>query len=228
MKIKNRGVAVAASLVAISTLALGACSTEEAADTAKSATSSATSMASEATSAASSAMNKDEAKPAEGSPMGPLCKAYADAHPEGPASLETISKQNVVEALPNIPKLSTLTSALTGKLNPDVNLASVIQDGTWTIFAPTNEAFAKIDAQTLEKLKTDPELLKSILTYHVVDGKADASKVNGEHTTVNGKSLKVTNEGDQWKVNDAGIGCGDIPTENAQVYLIDSVLLPPQ
>lgn len=159
MKINNRSIAAAVSVIAASTLALAACSTEEAADTLDNATSSASSMAAEATSTQSSAMKSEKSTATAGSPQGSLCQAYAESHPDGPASLGVIADQNVVEALPNIPELSTLTSALTGGLNPDVNLASIIEDGTWTIFAPTNEAFEKIDANTLEKLKTDPELL---------------------------------------------------------------------
>ncbi|AZA10906.1 fasciclin domain-containing protein [Corynebacterium gerontici] len=221
MQLKRRPISTAAAVLAAAGLMLGACSTDsnEAESTSTAASSQTTTATSEAASTSTSGAM------AAAAPKGPLCQAYADAHPDGPASLEVISGQNVVEALPNIPELSTLTAALTGELNPDVNLVATIKDGQWTIFAPTNAAFEKLDAATVEKLKTDSDLLSKILTYHVVDGKADVNAVVGEHTTVQGSKLKVT-DGDPMKVNDATIGCGNVPTENAQVYLIDSVLLP--
>lgn len=70
-------------------------------------------------------------------------------------------------------------------------------------------------------------VLTSILTYHVVEGQATPDKALGEHTTLEGKKLTVSGEGDNLKVNDAGIVCGGVTTSNAQVYLIDAVLTPP-
>ena len=99
--------------------------------------------------------------------------------------------------------------------------------GPFTVFAPTDEAFAKIDAATIEKLKTDSALLTSILTYHVVPGQATPAQVVGEHKTVQGATVKVTGTPDSLKVNDAGVVCGGVATTNAQVYLIDTVLMPP-
>ena len=77
------------------------------------------------------------------------------------------------------------------------------------MFAPTDEAFAKVDPATIDKLKTDSELLTSILTYHVVAGPgADPTAVVGDHKTVQGESVKVTGSGQDLKVNDAGVVCG--------------------
>ena len=87
--------------------------------------------------------------------------------------------------------LTTLTSALSGKLNPKVNLVETLNSGL-TVFAPTDDAFAKIDAATLEKLKTDSDLLTSILTYHVVEGPASPAAVVGDHKTMEGGSVAVT------------------------------------
>ena len=76
-------------------------------------------------------------------------------------------------AASNNPMLTTLTSALSGKLNPNVNLVDTLNGNReFTVFAPTDDAFAKIDPATIEKLKTDSDLLTSILTYHVVPGQA--------------------------------------------------------
>ncbi|PRC47201.1 fasciclin, partial [Mycobacterium sp. ITM-2017-0098] len=95
------------------------------------------------------------------------------------------------------------------------------------VFAPTNDAFAKIDAATLETLKTDSDLLTNILTYHVVPGQAAPDGVAGEHTTVQGAPVTVTGAGNDLKVNDAGLVCGGVKTANATVYMIDTVLMPP-
>lgn len=95
------------------------------------------------------------------------------------------------------------------------------------MFAPVDSAFAKIDAGTMDTLKTNSELLSGILTYHVVAGQLDPSQVVGSHPTVNGASLTVTGSGDTLKVNDANVICGGVKTKNATVYLIDSVLMPP-
>ena len=133
----------------------------------------------------------------------------------------------VTVAAANNPMLTTLTSALSGKLNPDVNLIDTLNNGEFTVFAPTDDAFAKVDAATLEKLKTDAPLLKSILTYHVVSGQAGPSQVVGEHKTLQGANVTVTGSGNDLKVADATLYCGGVRTANATVYMIDSVLMPP-
>ena len=91
----------------------------------------------------------------------------------------------------------------------------------------TLDAFAKLDAATIDKLKTDSTLLSSILTYHVVAGQAGPDQVVGTHKTVNGADVTVSGMGDHLMVNNANVVCGGIPTTNATVYLIDTVLLPP-
>jgi uncharacterized surface protein with fasciclin (FAS1) repeats len=139
-----------------------------------------------------------------------------------------MAQDPVAVAASNNPELSTLTSALSGKLNPEVNLVETLNSNPGlTVFAPTNAAFAKLDAATLDKLKVDAPLLKSILTYHVVEGQASPAKVAGDHKTLEGGSVKVTGEGEGLKVNDAGLVCGGVKTANATVYMIDTVLTPP-
>ncbi len=159
--------------------------------------------------------------------VGPGCAAYAEANPSGPASIAGMATVPVATAASNNPELTTLTAALSGQLNPDVNLVETLNNGEYTVFAPTDDAFAKLPPETVEKLKTDKGLLTSILTYHVVEGQATPDKALGEHTTLEGKKLTVSGEGDNLKVNDAGIVCGGVTTSNAQVYLIDAVLTPP-
>ncbi len=160
--------------------------------------------------------------------VGPGCAAYAEANPTGPASVEALASQPVATGASNIPVLTTLTQALSGQLNPDVNLVETLNNGEFTVFAPTDDAFAKIDPATIETLKTDTDLLTSILTYHVVPGQAAPDQVVGEHETVQGGTVTVTGSGDNLQVNDAAVVCGGVKTANATVYLVDTVLMPPQ
>ncbi|WP_231971956.1 fasciclin domain-containing protein [Mycobacterium sp. E3251] len=159
--------------------------------------------------------------------VGPGCSDYAAAHPNGPASVEGMSQVPVAVAASNNPALSTLTSALSGKLNPNVNLVDTLNNGQYTVFAPTDAAFGKLPAQTIDQLKTDSNLLTSILTYHVVPGQLSPARVAGSHKTVQGANVTVTGQGNGLKVNNAGLVCGGVPTANATVYMIDTVLMPP-
>ena len=159
--------------------------------------------------------------------IGTGCAAYAEQVPSGPGSVAGMAQDPVTVAASNNPMLTTLTQALSGQLNPDVNLVDTLNGGEFTVFAPTDEAFAKIDAATLESLKTDSDLLTSILTYHVVPGQAAPDQVAGEHATVQGATLNVTGDGNDLMVNDAGLVCGGVQTANATVYMIDTVLMPP-
>ncbi|MFM9034493.1 MAG: fasciclin domain-containing protein [Mycobacterium sp.] len=159
--------------------------------------------------------------------VGPGCTGYAQQVPTGPGSVGELAKVPVATATANSPVLTTLAAALSGQLNPQVNLVDTLNGGQFTVFAPTNDAFAKIDAATLDKLKTDANLLSSILTYHVVSGQAGPDQVVGTHKTVNGATLTVSGSGDHLMVNNASVVCGGIATTNATVYLIDTVLLPP-
>ena len=101
--------------------------------------------------------------------------------------------------------------------------------GPFTVFAPTNAAFAALPAGTVDTLlkpENKPALTK-VLTYHVVPGQIEPADIAGTHTTVQGADLEVTGEGDAWMVNDANVICGGVQTANATVYLIDAVLMPP-
>jgi uncharacterized surface protein with fasciclin (FAS1) repeats len=159
--------------------------------------------------------------------VGTGCSAYAAQNPNGPGSVAGMAQDPVATAASNNPMLTTLTSALSGKLNPNVNLVDTLNNGQYTVFAPTNAAFDKLPAATLDKLKTDATLLKSILTYHVVQGQSSPAKVDGTHATLQGADLTVTGQGNDIKVNDAGLVCGGVHTANAMVYMIDTVLMPP-
>ena len=208
--------AFTAGTVAAAVLSLAACSSGSTSTSASSTTSETSSAAATTTSTA-----------AASAPVGAGCAGYAEKVPTGPGSVAGMAAGSVTAATANSPVLTTLNSALSGKLNPNVNLVDTLNGGEFTVFAPTDEAFAKIDAATIEKLKTDSALLTSILTYHVVPGQATPAQVVGEHKTVQGATVKVTGTPDSLKVNDAGVVCGGVATTNAQVYLIDTVLMPP-
>ena len=159
--------------------------------------------------------------------VGPGCAAYAEAVPDGAGSVEGMSLDPVATAASNNPLLTTLVAAVSGQLNPDVDLVDTLNGDEFTVFAPVDDAFAKIDPATIEALKTDSATLSSILTYHVVPGQIAPSDIDGTHATVQGADLEVTGSGDSLMVNDANVICGGVQTANATVYLIDSVLMPP-
>ncbi|MFM7924524.1 MAG: fasciclin domain-containing protein [Planctomycetaceae bacterium] len=101
--------------------------------------------------------------------------------------------------------------------------------GPFTVFAPTDEAFAKLPAGTVESLlkPENKDKLVAILTYHVVPGSLRAADVvkAGELKTVNGKAAKITTDGGA-KISGAGIVKTDIETANGIIHVIDSVILP--
>lgn len=191
---------------------------------------------------AACSMSGDNPAPAESSPaasdasmdpafadlVGPGCDAYASQVPDGGGSIVGMSQDPVAVAASNNPLLTTLVAAVSGQLNPDVNLVDTLNGSEFTVFAPVDDAFAKLDPATVESLK-DPKnaaLLTSILTYHVVPGQILPADIDGMHKTVQGGSVTVTGSGDSIKVDDANVICGGVHTANATVYLIDSVLMP--
>ncbi|MEU3010396.1 fasciclin domain-containing protein [Nocardia asteroides] len=206
---------VAAALLG-SVLGASACSDDE------STTSAATSSA-PMTSAAAPTTGTDAAAGL----VGAGCAEYAAQVPSGAGSVSGMAQDPVAVAASNNPMLTTLTAAVSGQLNPQVNLVDTLNGGQFTVFAPVDSAFAKIDPATIDSLKTDSATLTKILTYHVVPGQTAPKDIPGEHKTVEGATVTVTGSGDNLKVNDAKVICGGVRTANATVYMIDSVLMPP-
>jgi len=102
-------------------------------------------------------------------------------------------------------------------------------DGPFTVFAPTDEAFAKLPAGTLEALLKDKKKLAMILTYHVVPGKLMAAQVRpGQLTTVEGQALTVSSSYGVVMVDNAKVVKTDIVASNGVIHLIDTVVLPQQ
>jgi uncharacterized surface protein with fasciclin (FAS1) repeats len=101
--------------------------------------------------------------------------------------------------------------------------------GPFTVFAPTDEAFAKLPDGTVDALLKDIPKLKKILTYHVVSGKvkaADFSLTQKSATTVEGSEVKIDASNGSVKVNDATVSTPDIDADNGVIHIIDTVLIP--
>ncbi|MBL1074617.1 fasciclin domain-containing protein [Nocardia sp. 2] len=207
MTVMRRSAAVATILAAV--LAAPACSDDKSDSTASS-----TSMATTAAAAADL--------------VGAGCKSYAEQVPTGAGSVSGMAQDPVATAASNNPMLTTLVAAVSGQLNPQVNLVDTLNGGQFTVFAPTDAAFQKVDPAVLESLKTDSAALTGVLTYHVVPGQIAPDRIAGEHATVQGAKVDVTRTGDDIKVNTtASVICGGVKTANATVYMIDTVLMPP-
>lgn len=159
--------------------------------------------------------------------VGPGCADYAEQVPDGAGSVEGMAQDPVSVAASNNPMLTALTDAVSGELNPDVDLASTLDSDEFTVFAPVDEAFAEIPEEDLTALAEDSEALTSVLTYHVVPGQVAPDEIAGTHTTVQDEDVEVTGEGDELMVGEASVICGGVQTQNATVYLIDAVLMPP-
>jgi uncharacterized surface protein with fasciclin (FAS1) repeats len=159
--------------------------------------------------------------------VGPGCADYAAQVPSGAGSVDGMAADPVAVAASNNPLLTQLTAAVSGQLNPQVNLVDTLNNGEFTVFAPIDSAFQALDPATVEKLKTDSTLLSGILTYHVVPGQLSPTDVVGTHPTANGADLEVSGSGNDLTVNGAKVICGGVKTANATVYLIDQVLTPP-
>jgi len=100
-------------------------------------------------------------------------------------------------------------------------------DGPFTVFAPTDEAFAKLPAGTLESLLKDKQKLAAVLTYHVVPGKVMAAQVtSGQVKTVQGEALMVSSSNGAVMVNNARVVKTDIVASNGVIHVIDTVVLP--
>lgn len=164
--------------------------------------------------------------------VGPGCADYAKAVPDGKGSVAGMAEDPVATAASNNPLLKTLVAAVSGKLNKDVNLVDTLNGGEFTVFAPVDTAFGKLDPATVKTLGTPEgaDTLSSVLTYHVVPGQILPKDIDGTFKTVNGAELKVTGSGDNIEVGggQAKVICGGVKTANATVYLIDTVMMPPK
>ena len=131
-------------------------------------------------------------------------------------------KKDIVDTAVGAGQFKTLV-----KLVQEADLVDALRgEGPFTVFAPTDEAFAKIPKETLEGLLKDKAALTKVLTYHVVPGKVMAADVKaGEVKTVQGSALTVSTMGGV-KVDNAKVIKTDVVASNGVIHVIDSVVLP--
>ncbi|MFD5407541.1 fasciclin domain-containing protein [Streptomyces griseorubiginosus] len=219
MNTRIRRIAVTVAAAAVLPLTLSACS-DSGSDSTKA--DSSTKASTEASASAS-----DDAMAGSGStasadqPFGTACSAVPTS---GAGSFDGMAQDPVATAASNNPALSTLVAAVKkAGLVDTLNNAQNI-----TVFAPTNDAFAKIPKATLDKVLSDKAQLTKILTYHVVGQKLTPKDLeNGSFDTLEKSKLTTSGSGESYTVNDsAKVVCGNVKTANATVYIIDSVLMP--
>lgn len=154
-------------------------------------------------------------------PQGPGCDAFKQQVP----NFKTLSRIPVGMALATIPDISTFNAAVSGQLNPEVNVTGVLNNGPYVVFAPTNEAFAQLPPEQLEALTSDPAALTDLVYYHAFLGLLGPDQVDGQWPTQQGTQIKVTGQGGDITVNDtAKVVCGGISAASARIYIIDKVL----
>ena len=133
---------------------------------------------------------------------------------------------NIVEIASGNPNFSTLVAAIKA-----AGLVETLSGkGPYTVFAPTNDAFAALTAGTLDKLlkPENKQQLISLLTYHVIPGSVKSTdlKDGQKAKTVNGKEAKVSLKGGKAMVNDATVSQADITATNGVIHVIDKVIMP--
>jgi uncharacterized surface protein with fasciclin (FAS1) repeats len=157
--------------------------------------------------------------------FGPGC---ASVPKDGAGSFAGMAQAPAATAASANPGLSTLVAAVKA-----AGLVDTLNGpGPFTIFAPSNDAFAKLPKATLDQLLADPKgALTKILTYHVIAGqKLNAQQLAdaGTEKTVNGGSVTIAKAGDTITIDGkSAVVCGNVQTANATVQIIDTVLMPP-
>jgi uncharacterized surface protein with fasciclin (FAS1) repeats len=166
---------------------------------------------------------------ATGRPFGAAC---AQLPATGPGSLQDMSRAPTATAASTDPLLTTLAKALTAATLVDtLNTTDNI-----TVLAPSNTAFQALPDGALEKLMADVPRLTAVLTHHVVPGRRTPEQLTGRHATLDNDSVTIEGTGEGLTISGdqtlsgqpAHVVCGDIPTANATVYVIDQVLKPQQ
>ena len=161
---------------------------------------------------------------AAGDTFGEGCAAIP-TDPSDPGSFEGMATEPVATAASGNPLLKTLVAAVgQAGLVDTLNSAENI-----TVFAPTDDAFAKIPKKTLDKVLEDKKMLTAILTHHVVGETLTPDNLAGTFETLNGDQLVVEGEGESFTADaeeQAKVICGNIQTANATVYVVDTVMMP--
>ncbi len=153
--------------------------------------------------------------------MKPISRLLAGTALAAVASVA--SAADIVDTAVSAGQFKTLVTALKA-----ADLVDTLKgEGPFTVFAPTDEAFAKLPAASLDALLKDKEKLSAVLTYHVVSGKVMAADVKpGSVKTVQGQPLTVSTKSGSVMVNNAKVLKTDIDASNGVIHVIDAVLLP--
>lgn len=147
--------------------------------------------------------------------QGQEAQGYAPSREASADIIETAKAAGSFNTLAKAIEAAGLTETLKG-------------EGPFTVFAPTDEAFAKLPKGTLESLLQDKEKLATILKYHVVAGEVSSAQAMqiSEAKTVAEKPLKISKSGEKLMVGKATVTQADIPASNGVIHVIDAVLLP--
>jgi len=148
----------------------------------------------------------------------PLASAGARSRPQATQNIvQTAQASGRFKTLVTLVRRAGLAGALSGH-------------GPFTVFAPTDAAFAKVPKATLARLGSDPALLRKVLLYHVVAGRLTAAQVVKHHSlkTLNGQRLRVTVHGDTVRVGGARVVTANVTASNGVIHAIDAVLIPPR
>lgn len=211
MNFRSRGIVAAVALALPLSLAACGSSDRKAADA----------PAASASQAAPEASTAPSMSDASAAVFGSGCAAVPK---DGKGSFNGMATDPVATAASNNPLLTTLVTAVgAAGLGDTLNTTPDI-----TVFAPVDSAFAKLPPAALKAALADPKgMLTKILTNHVVKGKITPDMLAGDHKTLEGGTLTITGSGEAFKVNGGNnIICGNVPTANATVYIVDGVLLP--
>ena len=206
-----------AALALTATMGLAACGNSD--DTSASA-SDKTSMSS-APSDDMSSSDAGDSMDAAAQTFGPGCAAVPTS---GAGSFNGMATEPVATAASANPLLKTLVKAVgVAGLGDTLNSADGI-----TVFAPTDDAFAKIPSKDLTAVLKDKKTLTTILSHHVIGEQLSPDQLAGEHETLAGDTITVKGSGEDFTVakDNAKVLCGNITTANATVYVIDTVLMP--
>lgn len=153
--------------------------------------------------------------------FGPGCEEVPE---DGAGSFDGMAQEPVATAASENPLLSTLVEAVDeADLVDTLNSAEDI-----TVFAPTDDAFDQVPEEDLNALMEDQEQLSEVLTYHVVEGSQEPADLeDGTFTSLQGGDVSAEGAGEEFTVDGtAQVVCGNVQTANANVYIIDSVLMP--
>jgi uncharacterized surface protein with fasciclin (FAS1) repeats len=215
---RSRSLRLVASTLALGmgALSLGACTKDKGSDT-KAAAAAATTTATAETLPIAAASTDTAA-------AGATTTAAATATTVAGPATSLAPNHNIVYTAVGAGSFLTLAKLLA---NADL-ITTMTGPGPFTVFAPTDTAFAAVPADTLKKLLADKALLTKVLTYHVMAGTTMSAGLKPEDKTLEGSTVKITGDATAgFLVNDAKIVAPDIVASNGVIHVIDKVLLPP-